>query len=182
VTRGQIAKIVSNAAGLNAEVTKQTFEDVPPSDRADGSPFYMWIERLTGAGHMSGYACQDLQSNPDTDIPCVAPANRPYFRPMADATRAQLAKIVSNASKFTEEHTAEQQIFADVKPDDTFYQYIQRLASREVMGGYGCIADPASPEHCDERNRPYFRPGLNVTRGQTAKIVAGAFFPRCAQP
>ena len=31
-------------------------------------------------------------------------------------------------------------------------------------------------------NRPYFRPGNNVTRGQTAKIVANTFFPGCSTP
>jgi hypothetical protein len=41
ITRGQIAKVVSNAAGFDETVTGQTFEDVPP-----GSTFYTFVERL----------------------------------------------------------------------------------------------------------------------------------------
>jgi len=31
-------------------------------------------------------------------------------------------------------------------------------------------------------NRPYFRPYNNVTRAQTAKIIADSFFPNCQTP
>src|SRR3954469_10920934 len=51
-TRGQISKIVSNAAGFIEPVSGQTFEDVAP-----GSTFYDFIERLVSRGVMSGYPC-----------------------------------------------------------------------------------------------------------------------------
>ena len=55
-----------------------------------------------------------------------------------------------------------------------FHDYIGRLASRGIMSGYLC---GGQGEPCEENNLPYFRPGNNATRGQTSKIVAGAFFP-----
>jgi hypothetical protein len=161
VTRGQLAKIVSNAAGFSEPVTSQTFADVPPSNT-----FYEWIERLVRRGYMSGYVC----GGPGE--PCVN--NMPYFRPFANATRGQTSKIVSNAAGFTE--TPSGQAFQDVPPTHTFYNEIQRLASRNIMGGYAC-GGPGEP--CIN-GRPYFRPGNNVTRGQSSKIVANTFFPDCS--
>lgn len=164
VTRGQIAKIVSNAAGFNEDPNPQIFEDVPADN-----PFYTWINRLSRRGHMGGYPCGTIPEEP-----CIEPDNRPYFRPFANATRAQLAKIVSNAAGFAD--TPPEQIFTDVPPDNGFYLWVQRLASRGIMGGYPCGGEG---EPCDAQNRPYFRPYNNVTRGQTAKIVANTFFPDC---
>jgi hypothetical protein len=165
VTRGQIAKIVSNAAGFTEPVSGQTFEDVPP-----GSTFYEFVQRLTDREIMTGYPC----GNPE---PCVPPGNRPYFRPGANATRGQLAKIVSNAANIQDPVSG--QTFEDVVPGSTFYEFIERLVAREVMSGYAC----GSPEPCvPPDNRPYFRPANNVTRGHTSKIVANTFFPGCEPP
>jgi hypothetical protein len=163
VTRGQIAKIVSNSAGFVEPVSGQTFEDVLP-----GSTFYDFIERLASRQIMSGYACGGVGE------PC-GPENRPYFRPNSNASRGQLAKIVSNAAGFQEPVSG--QTFEDVAPGNTFYDFIERLVSRSVMSGYPCgsIGEPCGPE-----NRPYFRPGNLVTRGQTSKIVGNTFFPECA--
>ena len=160
VTRGQLAKIVSGAAGFNEPVSGQTFQDVPPTHT-----FYEWIERLTQRGHMTGYVC----GSPGE--PCVN--NKPYFRPFANATRGQTSKIVSNAAGYTDPPSG--QTFQDVPPTHTFYQEIQRLATRNVMGGYPC-GGPGEP--CLS-GKPYFRPGNDVTRGQSAKIVANTFFPEC---
>jgi hypothetical protein len=84
-TRGQLSKIVSNAAGYIEPVVGQSFEDVPPSHT-----FYEFVERLVGRGVMSGYAC----GGPGE--PCVPPDNRPYFRPANNVTRGQTSKIVAN--------------------------------------------------------------------------------------
>ncbi len=160
VTRGQLAKMVSNAAGFSEQVSGQTFQDVPPSHT-----FYEWIERLVTRGYMTGYACGGVGE------PCVN--NRPYFRPFANATRGQTAKIVSNAAMFTEPPVG--QTFEDVPPTHTFYEFIQRLASRNVMQGYPCggVGEPCIT------GKPYFRPSNDVTRGQSSKIVANTFFPDC---
>jgi hypothetical protein len=160
VTRGQLAKIVSNSAGFSEAVSGQTFQDVPPTHT-----FYEFIQRLTNRGYMTGYLC----GGPGE--PCVN--NRPYFRPFANATRGQTAKIVSNAAGFTEPPAG--QTFEDVPPTHTFYEFIQRLASRNVMQGYPC-GGPGEP--C-VTGKPYFRPQNDVTRGQSAKIVANTFFPNC---
>jgi hypothetical protein len=163
VTRGQLAKIVSNAAGFSEDPNPQIFEDAPASNT-----FYQWINRLARRGHMSGYTCGGVGE------PCTS--GMPYFRPFANATRGQTSKIVSNAAGYTEIPT--DQTFEDVPPTHTFYNEIQRLASRNIMQGYPC-GGPGEP--CVS-GRPYFRPQNNVTRGQSAKIVANTFFPGCVTP
>jgi hypothetical protein len=162
ITRGQLSKIVSNAAGFNEPVSSRLFEDIPTTHA-----FYTWIQRLASRGHIGGYPCGGEGE------PCGA-SNRPYFRPNANATRGQISKIVSNAAGFSEPPGG--QLFEDVDPGDTFYEWVQRLASRGIMGGYPCggVGEP-----CGAGDRPYFRPNNNATRGQVSKIVANTFFPGC---
>ncbi len=83
--------------------------------------------------------------------------------------------MVSNSAGFSEPVSG--QAFQDIPPTHTFYEFIQRLASRNVMGGYECGRpdEPCIPPE----NRPYFRPGNDLTRGQSSKIVANTFFPEC---
>ncbi|MGA7732922.1 MAG: S-layer homology domain-containing protein, partial [Chloroflexia bacterium] len=165
VSRGQLAKIVSNSAGFNEPTGFAVFQDVP----AATNPFFIWIQRLANRGVMSGYPC----GGPGE--PCVPPGNKPYFRSSAHATRGQIAKIVSNAAGFSDPPGP--QAFQDVPPASTFYDFIQRLANRQAIGGYPC-GEPGEP--CvPPQNRPYFRPNSNATRGQVSKIVANAFFPEC---
>jgi hypothetical protein len=167
VTRGQTAKIVSNAAQYTETPTGQTFEDVPPT-----GTFYLWVERIASRGYISGYPC----GGPGE--PCIGPANRPYFRPNNSVTRGQVAKIDANAAGYTETPTS--QTFEDAPPGSAFYLFIERLSSRGIIGGYPC-GGPGEP--CvAPANRPYFRPNNPVTRGQTAKIVANTFFPGCRPP
>jgi hypothetical protein len=166
VTRGQLSKIVSNSAGFSDPPGGQLFEDVAP-----GSTFYTFIQRLATRGYINGYPCGGAGE------PCVPPGNRPYFRTNKNATRGQISKIVSNAAGFSGSSGA--QIFEDVPPGSTFYDFIQRLASRGIMSGYPC----GHPEPCvPPGNRPYFRPNDNATRGQTSKIVANTFFLDCQTP
>jgi hypothetical protein len=156
VTRGQLAKIVSNAEGFNEAVTGQTFQDVPPTHT-----FYEWVERLTTRGYMTGYNCGGVGE------PCVN--NRPYFRPFAEATRGQTSKIISNAAGYNDPIPADFQTFEDVPPSHTFWVWIERLyAHGPLITGYPCggVGEPCIT------GKPYFRPGNNVTRGQAAKILA----------
>jgi hypothetical protein len=171
VTRGQLAKIVSESAGFEDEIppSQWTFTDVPY-----GSTFWVWVERLADRTVMAGYTC----GGPNE--PCD-PDNRPYFRPGAGATRGQLTKIVSNAAGFNDNIPPAQFTFTDVPPSHTFWLYIERLLLNRpgVMAGYQC-GGPGEP--CDPQNRPYFRPNNPLTRGQTSKIVANTFFPGCDPP
>jgi hypothetical protein len=88
VTRGQVSKIVSESAGFSDPVpsTQQSFEDVAPA-----GTFWVWIERLSTRGIIGGYPCGGPFE------PCVAPTNRPYFRPNNNATRGQMSKIAASA-------------------------------------------------------------------------------------
>jgi plastocyanin len=162
VTRGQLAKIIANSAGFGETPNGQTFADVAP-----GSPFYEFVERIASRNIISGYAC----GGPGE--PCGA-GNKPYFRPGANASRGQIAKIVAGAANLT--GTPSGQTFADVPTNHTFYTFVEQLAANGSMSGYPC---GGTGEQCDGQNRPYFRPSVNTTRGQLAKIVSTSFFPEC---
>ncbi len=165
VTRGQLSKIVANAAGFNDTPSGQQFQDVAP-----GSTFYDFIYRLSSRGYINGYPCGG------TGEACVPPGNLPYFRPNANSTRGQISKIVSNAAAFSETPSGQQ--FQDVPSTNPFYAYIYRLVLHQVMSGYPCGTPPAG-QCVPPNNLPYFLPNNNATRGQTSKIVSNTFFPDC---
>lgn len=165
VTRGQIAKIVSNSAGFSESHSTQTFEDIPTNHT-----FYPFIERLASRGIIGGYACGGPGET------CGA-GSKPYFRSNSNATRGQLAKIVCKA--FNCSGTPSGQTFEDVPTSHTFYTEISQLYALGAINGYQC-GGPGEP--CGAGNLPYFRPGANVSRGQTAKIVSSTFFPACQVP
>ncbi|HEY0071473.1 MAG TPA: S-layer homology domain-containing protein, partial [Chloroflexia bacterium] len=122
ITRGQISKVVSNSAGFFEDPGPQIYDDVPP-----GSPYYDYINRLTNRGIMSGYPCPDRPSGG------CSPDNPVIFLPNANATRGQLAKIVSNAAGFDEAVSG--QFYADVPETgegSQFYEWIMRLTNRGV--------------------------------------------------
>jgi hypothetical protein len=167
VTRGQLAKILSNVAGFSDTIAanQQTFEDIPPTQT-----FWLWVERLTLHGAISGYPCGGPAE------PCGA-GNRPYFRPNNNATRAQIARIAAVAAQIQDPVPSTQQTFADVPPGNAFWQNIEQLAARGVISGYPC-GGPLEP--CvAPANRPYFRPGSATTRGQMAKVAVNTFSPDC---
>ena len=118
-----------------------TFTDVP-----SGSTFYQYIHCLACLGIINGY--------PDGT-----------FKPNTNVTRGQLSKIVSNSAGFSDNQTT--QMFQDVPPGSTFFQYIGRLASRGYISGYPCggTDEPCIPPD----NLPYFRPNTNATRGQISQ-------------
>ena len=59
------------------------FEDVPVTD-----PFYRYVKTAYEHGLMGGYMC----GGPGEE--CM-PGNKPYFRGGANATRAQLSKMIT---------------------------------------------------------------------------------------
>lgn len=132
---------------VRPECNSQTsqFSDVPPD-----SPFYIYVGCLACRSILGGYSDGT-------------------FRPNNQVTRGQLSKIVSNASGFNDDPGA--QMFADIALGSPFYEWVNRLTNRGIMGGYPC-GGPG--ESCNESNLPYFRPGANATRGQISKIVANS--------
>jgi hypothetical protein len=163
VTRGQLSKIVIQSAGLgNGNPGSQLFQDVQP-----GSTFYTDVNLLAEFGYINGYPC----GGPGE--PC-SPEMYRYFRPNSPATRAQIAKIVSQAAGWSDNPGS--QMFTDVPPSNSFYAYIQRLALHNAISGYPC---GGTGEPCDSQHRPYFRPDNLTTRGQLSKIDVYAFFPSC---
>ncbi len=157
VTRAQLLKmVVAAAAWPLLTPPTPTFADVPTS-----SPFYAVIE--TGAAHgiISGYTC----GGPGE--PCD-PQQRPYFRPYANITRGQLAKVISLARGYPLPAPTPP-TFADVPPSHPFYGYIEAVAAQGVVSGYSC-GGPGEP--CPG---VYFRPGNSATRGQVAKFVTLAY-------
>ena len=104
VSRGQIAKIVVNAA-IQKDPANWQLED-PPTPRFQDVPreyvFYRHIETAASHNILGGYACNEVdptQLDPPVADPCE-PSGRPYFLPNALATRAQISKIVYLAVTF----------------------------------------------------------------------------------
>jgi hypothetical protein len=86
ITRGQVAKILTVARGWPpVSPPDPTFADVPPTH-----PFYPFVETVAARNVAGGYPCGGVGE------PCD-PQNRPYFRPYAYTTRAQLAKMLFQA-------------------------------------------------------------------------------------
>jgi len=90
LTRGQLVKLISSVAGWNDAIpsSQQSFQEVP-----FGSTFWIYVERfmLHVPGGITGYPC----GGPGE--PCVAPENRPYFRPSNNVTRGQTSKLLTIA-------------------------------------------------------------------------------------
>jgi hypothetical protein len=138
-TRGQIAKIVVLAEGWVIDATAGPhFTDVPTTHT-----FYPYVETALHHGVLSGY--------PDGT-----------FRPSANVTRGQLAKIIVSARSWSIDTTGGPH-FTDVPTASTFYTYIETAFKHQILSGY---ADGT------------FRPGNQATRGQIAKIVYGAMNPQ----
>ncbi|HEX6605866.1 MAG TPA: S-layer homology domain-containing protein [Chloroflexia bacterium] len=139
------------AATATATVTPcvASFSDVNPADY-----FYTPVGYLACHGVISGYADGT-------------------FRPSNSTTRGQMVKIVVGGFGLTAPPTTPPggYTFADVPPAHPFFSYIETAAALGIVSGYTC-GGPG--EACDAFNRPYFRSGADVTRGQLSKIVVNA--------
>jgi hypothetical protein len=160
VTRGQIAKFISNAANYTDAIpsSRQTFTDVPNTNA-----FWLYIERAYAHGVIGGYA----NSLCTTGVPCYLPNN--------NVTRGQAAKFVSNSVAYNDAIPSSQQTFTDVPNTNAFWLYIERAAAHGVIGGYSDNPPCGTGVPC-------FLWGNNVTRGQTAKFISNAFSPNCQTP
>jgi hypothetical protein len=149
VSRGE-SWAVGNYGYENARLTLVESMVAGFSDVQPDNTFYPYVQCLVGRDIISGYAN------------CM-------FRPNNDVTRGQLSKIVSNSAGFSDDPGP--QVFEDVPPDSTFYDWVNRLANRGHIGGYPCGGEG---EPCGPDNLPYFRPNATATRGQISKIVSNA--------
>jgi hypothetical protein len=162
VTRGQLMKMVVNAAGWPfADPPSPTFADVPA-----GSTFYAFVETGYSHGLINGYPC-----GVDPLEPCDG-QSRPYFRSGNPITRGQLSKVIALARAYPLGYPPAP-TFEDVPITDTFYLYVEALSRSGLLLGYPCggAGEPCVPPG----NRPYFRPGNSATRAQVAKIVTIAY-------
>src|SRR5205814_9955230 len=84
-------KIGSDGAGCGGlhPSNQPSFVDVPY-----GQPFWLYIERVYANGVISGYTGDGVTVNPCTGL--VEQIGFLYFRPCANSTRGQTAKIVAN--------------------------------------------------------------------------------------
>ncbi|HMA37194.1 MAG TPA: S-layer homology domain-containing protein, partial [Chloroflexia bacterium] len=157
-TRAQMVKIV--VLGFAKPISTPagggyTFADVPPT-----FPFFAVIETAAADQIVSGYNCGGPGEPCDT-------LNRPYFRPYANVTRGQLAKIDVVAAGWPLLNPPAGS-FADVLPQTAFYTFVETAYCHGIISGYAC-GGPGEP--CDNTNRPYARQYNPATRGQIAKIV-----------
>lgn len=119
-----------------------TFRDVPADDS-----HYAAIENLASKEILSGY-------------------NDGTFRPNNYVTRAQAAKIIAKSLNLTSNNEARQQ-FSDVPKNSEYFDAIQALNERNIIGGYS--------------SDNTFRPSEWLTRAQMAKILTRAFSLEQAQ-
>ena len=80
----------------------------------------MCVAWLATARAIAGYACGGAGE------PCD-PLNRPYFRPGANVTRRQIAKIDALAAGITDPIPTTQQTFEDVPGTNPFWVFIEQL-------------------------------------------------------
>jgi hypothetical protein len=158
-TRAQLSKMVVLGAGWQlVSPASATFADVSPSNT-----LYPFIETAAEHGVISGYQCGSAGE------PCGA-GNKPYFRPGNNVTRAQTAKMIS-VSRGWQVVTPSDPTFEDVPASSALYGYVETAAQRGILGGYNC---GGANEPCGAGSKPYFRPGLNVTRAQLSKMLSSA--------
>jgi hypothetical protein len=137
----------------------RTFADVPVEHT-----FYSYSMWMAMYGFIQGYACGG------SGEPCDA-NNDAYFRSSQPTTRAQLLKMIVNASHWPLD-TPAVATFADVPVGNTFYAYVETGVRKGLISGYAC-GRPGEP--CDAARRPYFRPDAHITRGQLSKVLALAW-------
>jgi hypothetical protein len=132
ITRAEFAKIAVMAGNfaLSTTSTTSSFSDVASSHWA-----FKYIETAKNQGIIGGYADGT-------------------FRPDEKISRAELAKMVVTAGKFTINNTGT--AFPDVASDHWAYDYVMTAKNLGIIGGY--------PDGT-------FKPSGNATRAEASKMV-----------
>ncbi len=131
-TRSQFVKITVLAFHIPLYAgSEQHFTDVPTDH-----PFYVYVETARRDNIVSGYADGT-------------------FRPFANITRGQLAKVAVESARMEDQSTGTPS-FSDVPTNHTFYKYIETAYANGILNGYA---------------NGTFRPDADATRGQISKII-----------
>jgi len=137
-TRAQLVKIVVLAFDIPLyNGSEQSFSDVPRDH-----PFYQYIMTAKRDNIITGY-------------------NDGTFRPYANVTRGQIAKIAVESARMAD-LSSDGPSFRDVPTNHTFFRHIETAYANGILSGY---ADGT------------FRPDADATRGQITKIVNLATHP-----
>jgi hypothetical protein len=156
---------------------ERDFQDVPPD-----SIYFQYVESMYHAEAISGYNC----GGPGE--PCVAPNNLPYFRPLAMMTRGHLAKLMVMVRMYDYQtgpihddwnaNPSGERYFQDVDQNSPYYKFSYQVAARHhIMTPIAC-GGPNEP--CvAPANLPYFRPNGEITRNETAEVIAKDRFGSC---
>jgi hypothetical protein len=113
LTRGELAKVLVNAAGIPvANGGTSRFSDVPA-----GHTFYDYIMTLAARGTVNGYS-------------------NGTFRPNAYVTRGEFSKMVMGAFGFQPNTQGGPHFAMDVPASHTFYSHVETLYNLNVLSGY----------------------------------------------
>jgi hypothetical protein len=128
----------------------QCFADVPASN-----PFYTFINRIYQQDLVTGYPCGGFAE------PCD-PENRPYYRPITNVTRQQMAKFIDNARRLPEIHIQTSSVTAPI--------YISNTAGSAIYG-----ASVSAPGVLGSSNGYFGVFGLSINsvgvRGQSTNSI-----------
>lgn len=131
-TRGQLSKIIVISKGWSLiSPSAPSFPDV----QRDNS-FYTYVETARAHNIIAGYSDGT-------------------FRPNANVTRGQLAKVVVLTEGWPLSNPG-QATFNDVATNSPFFAYVETAVARGVISGY---------------NDGSFRPSSTATRGQISKMI-----------
>lgn len=113
LTRGELAKVLVNAAGIPvANGGTARFSDVPA-----GHTFYDYVMTLAARGTVNGYSDGT-------------------FRPNAYVTRGEFSKMVVGAFGFQPNTQGGPHFTMDVPASHTFYSHVETLYNLNILNGY----------------------------------------------
>lgn len=144
VTRGQMAKYIKNGFEIETDLSCMGFPDVPSN-----YTFYEEITTLKCKGIINGYGDGT-------------------YRPNDEVSRGAAMKYAINGARFAETgflddtflpNNYDTQVFPDLAPTHTFYEFAMAGYSNNIINGYGDGT---------------FKPEKNVSRGALSKMINNA--------
>ncbi len=149
--------------------------DAWPTRYSDStSPFEPFVEALSSSGTIEG--CDRVSTGSFRPLSCFDPADRFSFGTNTSAKRGTVAAWAVRGANLAFDASGPAH-FNDVPPNHPYYREIETAFRHGVLSGYSC-GGPGEP--CPGA---YFRPNNDVTRAQTAKIIANAHgWPQVQNP